>query len=296
MADDDLVSLRIALSELGISNVSEVVTDVIDAKMLRLSRSTDSTCLLELSFPCLVDEGSIKAKFKSKTGLLIVSAKPIVEQRNSGGNITDTVPLIQSVPCSHEIAECSANPQPPNVSLDSPAGRSDVDDAALFREFADEAYAASVTIQDAHTTRPTLLSSTVSREEDNTGQSPASSSQKSQSLGREGDPAPGAVNQLSASKATSESTATSSHADEEPVALAVGIDGSGLAKALGFSFEGPSAAVSFSSVNAKKSKKLEQKRASAVATTIIQSLAESLMSKGWAACGRYGFGGAKIQS
>ena len=303
MTDDDLVSLRVALADLGITTASGIMTDVIDAKVLRLSRAEDASLLLELSFPCHVREDTVTAKYKTKSGLLIVSAQPVrSHQSTSDERSKNTAPM---PPCTHEITACpvTGSPRPPNVPLNSLSGRSDdADDAELFREFADEAYAASLTIQCKHpatsgvtATLPDVASS--SGRADNPSACgeptviPIVGVHGSQSLISGGDSESTATSSLrppsSSKEATVSTSAPHAPADEGSVALAVGVDGTGLAAALGYPFEALPANISSSSGSAKKAKKIERKRASVAAAATLKSLADSLINKGWAACGEF---------
>ena len=110
------VYLRISLSEYGLGSVNEVLTDVIDARFLRLSRAAGGECLAELSLNRIVDEDSVKAK----TGVLTVSAM----------RAGDTSAPVSVTPASLPASSSTTSSAPP-ASQNNPLATSTLGDMAF---------------------------------------------------------------------------------------------------------------------------------------------------------------------
>ncbi len=273
--DDLMLSLSIDLASHGISRASDVVTDVMDSKVIRLSRNTDSQPFLELPFPCKVLDETVTCKFKSKTRTLVVSAQP-------------------------DEDAC--------VGLGQTKEDEDGADVALMREFGDEAYLASLSLNSS-TERPSL-SPPSGRTQDGlptpscsaassipaAAAAPstaaqgteASSSSKSESTG-----IPAAASRLARIE---ERSAAASAAPDDTVAAAFAVDGTGLAAAMGHVFltAGPAtpAAATAPKGNRKKVKKEKKSSSSLMSSAtvdkVVKLVADSLHTRGYAACGEPG--------
>ena len=314
-----IITLRISLSEYGVGSVSDIVTDVIDSRLLRLSRVADGSCLAELSLACIVDEDSVRARFKAKTRTLLVTATPASA-------------IMTPSPHDSPAAAIVSAPTASSSSLET----RDVEVTAANRSSSSPSTISSSSCSSCDVVRHTAESSVVESEQPSAPtQSPCTTSvTNAATLSAVAPPAGTSILSpvvdgiaptppMTVTAATMESSAeVASHCSVDFEAdLAVGIDGSGLAELLGYSF-GPSSKVpsiippqqlqqrqqqqqqKLASSTAVK-KKLEKHKnevcirgainqVQKTATSIIRQLGDSLHANGWAICGEvsrsfYGF-------
>ena len=298
------ISISISLSEYGVKSAQEIETDVVDSLHLRLSLVGSSVPFVELSFPCKIDDDTVTAKYRSRTGVLVVSAQPaaapshpkaadIQVQQGHGDASGMAVP-----PCIPGVGE----PGPPGRSpgraslVGSPVGNSEASDAALMRDFADEAYMVSLTIGDTLASAQRQQQPMTSEQPGSTeraevgGQGSSPQSQQGAEVTNSGasmatQPTTGVETSASGSRvAAAEAPGPKMQDGEGPVRMAAGISGVGLAAQLGYPFSAPSTSAP-SAGNAKKAKKRERKKATDAAAATLQQLADSLQTQGWAVCG-----------
>ena len=235
--------------------------------------------------------------------MLVVSAQPAaapshphsadIQSRQAHGDASGA----EVPPCSPGDSEPDPPGQSPAAALAvSPAGNSEASDAALMRDFADEAYMASLNIGDAQASKPPPQQQPMTSEQ-------RGSTERAEAEGHGGSPQSRQANEVLNRAAMAEPPykgveATSSGSREAatgapgpttqdgegPVRMATGISGVGLAAQLGYPFFAPSTSAP-SAGNAKKAKKRERKKASDAAAATLQQLADSLQTQGWAVCG-----------
>ncbi|GAX75549.1 hypothetical protein CEUSTIGMA_g2992.t1 [Chlamydomonas eustigma] len=277
---DEIISLSILLNDYGVKSASEVITDIIDSERLVLSHKDSNVPFLELSFPCKIEDSTIKAKFKSKTGLLQVCAKKVTPGIFEGGQTEeDTAPdsATEDVPSK---LPSSSSPSPP------------LDDADLMCDFADEAYMTSLSLQPQENMKNAAVQQGVAAAQGSTIQKTADKAGPVQQKHTQ--------NAYTSQLYPQQPQLPISSCGSESVRLASSIDGTGLAASLGYSFAPllTLLADTSSHVNAvpkgnpKKAKKQEKKKAgssalSVAATCTLKLLGESLMLNGWAVCDNY---------
>ena len=300
------ISISISLSEYGVKSAQEIETDVVDSLHLRLSLVGSSVPFVELSFPCKIDDDTVTAKYKSRTGVLVVSAQPAAAQSSHphaapmGAHAAD----IQSHQghgdaSGEEVPPCSlgdSKSDPPEQSPSAASRNSEASDAALMRDFADEAYMASLTFGDAQASKPQQQLQPMTSEQ-------PGCTERAEAEGHGGSPQSRQANEVTnraamaepphkgvevASSGSREAAAgapgPTTQDGEGPVRMATGISGVGLAAQLGYPFSAPSTSTP-SAGNAKKAKKRERKKATDAAAATLQQLADSLQTQGWAVCG-----------
>ena len=301
---DQSISISISLSEYGVRSAVEIETDVIDSQLLRLSLAGSSVPLVELSFPCKIDDDTVTAKYKSRTGVLVVSARPAAAQSSHPHAADIQVQQGHGDASGVTVPPCipgGGEPGPPGRSpgraslAGSPVGNSEASDAALMRDFADEAYMVSLTIGDTLASaqrqqQPMTSEQPVSMEgAEAGGRGSSPQSQQDVEVTNSGasmaQPTTGVETSASGIRvAAAEAPGPKMQDGEGPVRMAAGISGVGLAAQLGYPFTAPSTSAP-SAGNAKKAKKRERKKATDAAAATLQQLADSLQTQGWAVCG-----------
>ena len=262
----DTVALSVCLAEHGITSVRDIVTDVVDSRCLWISRASDGSRIMELQFPCAVNDATCRAKYSRKTSVLTISAAPQHAPDADERHVEGSAP-------GHTCRGTGTQPAEP-------------DDATLLKEFADEAYLMSLQLNSGPPPpSPPIHPAGAGESPSNPAPQQALHSPSIVPASKPASTTTAASRTPSASTASAAAGAklqpTNSTADpvpEQHVSLGVGLDCSHLTAAFGCSFGLGFKTKNRSSRHAKK----EERRQ---ATATLKALADQLLSKGWAACG-----------